>query len=136
MNQYHWPGNVRELENYVRRFVVLGDPARAHEELVTRLRVPGPGHVRSDRFGGEAAPASGPDAFDTEKPSDAEPLDLKTIARRAAREAERKALLEVLERVRWNRAEAARILKVSYKTMLSKLNGCGIGGRRPPPKES
>ena len=37
-----------------------------------------------------------------------------------------RALLEVLERVRWNRTEAARVLKVSYKTLLSKLAECGI----------
>ena len=53
-------------------------------------------------------------------------VGLKDIARRAARDAERAALLEVLERVRWNRTEAARVLKVSYKTLLSKLAECGI----------
>jgi DNA-binding NtrC family response regulator len=46
---------------------------------------------------------------------------LKEVARRAAGEAERRALEEVLERVHWNRAEAARILKVSYKTLLNKI---------------
>jgi len=51
---------------------------------------------------------------------------LKEIARRSAREAERKALTEVLERVQWNRAEASRILKVSYKTLLSKIAECGL----------
>ncbi len=59
-------------------------------------------------------------------------FDLKAIARRAAREAERRALAEVLERVRWNRTAAARILKVSYKTLLSKLAECGL----VPPKGS
>jgi DNA-binding NtrC family response regulator len=32
----------------------------------------------------------------------------------------------VLECVRWNRAEAARILKVSYKTLLNKTTECGL----------
>ena len=35
-------------------------------------------------------------------------------------------LLEVLERVRWNRAEASRILKVSYKTLLNKIAECQL----------
>jgi len=48
------------------------------------------------------------------------PLALQ-IARRGAREAERKALVEVLERVQGNRVEAARVLKVSYKTLLNKI---------------
>jgi DNA-binding NtrC family response regulator len=60
-------------------------------------------------------------------------FDLKAIARRAAREAERRALAEVLERVRWNRTMAARILKVSYKTLLSKLTECGLTPPKAPP---
>ncbi len=54
---------------------------------------------------------------------------LREIARRGAREAERKALEEVLEHVGWNRAEASRILKVSYKTLLNKICECGL---KPP----
>ena len=56
---------------------------------------------------------------------------LREVGRRGAREAERKALLEVLDRVRWNRAAAARILKVSYKTLLAKISECGL---TPPPR--
>jgi len=35
-------------------------------------------------------------------------------------------IAEVLERVRWNRAEASRILKVSYKTLLNKIAECEL----------
>jgi DNA-binding NtrC family response regulator len=41
-------------------------------------------------------------------------------------QAERKALTEVLERVQWNRAEAARLLKISYKTLLNKISECRL----------
>jgi DNA-binding NtrC family response regulator len=51
---------------------------------------------------------------------------LRDIARRGARDAERKALMEVLAQVHWNRAEASRILKVSYKTLLNKICECGL----------
>jgi DNA-binding NtrC family response regulator len=51
---------------------------------------------------------------------------LRGIARRGAREAERQAFLEVLERAHWNRAEVARILKVSYKTLLNKISECEL----------
>jgi DNA-binding NtrC family response regulator len=51
---------------------------------------------------------------------------LREIARRAAREAERKALEDVLYRVHWNRAAASRILQVSYKTLLHKIVDCGL----------
>ena len=103
---YSWPGNVRELENVIRRFVVLTDGEHVVEALL--------GHGQ-DRCAATARPLV------TES--------LREIARRGAREAERKALEEVLERARWNRAEASRILKVSYKTLLNKICECGL---KPP----
>jgi DNA-binding NtrC family response regulator len=51
---------------------------------------------------------------------------LREVARQAARTAERQALLEVLDKVHWNRVAAARMLKVSYKTLLTKINEYGF----------
>ena len=54
-------------------------------------------------------------------------LGLKAIARRAARDAERAALLEVLERVRWNRTEGGTCAEGQLQDCsLSKLTECGI----------
>jgi len=110
--EHAWSGNVRELENAIRRMVVLTDGEQAFEALAARGR-----H--------EHAATSRPAALITES--------LREIARRGAREAERKALEEVLERVHWNRAEASRILKVSYKTLLNKIAECALAppSRRP-----
>ncbi|MGH7304155.1 MAG: helix-turn-helix domain-containing protein, partial [Candidatus Rokuibacteriota bacterium] len=105
LREYPWSGNVRELENTIRRLVVLSDSEQAIEPL------------------GGRRPGAASMLPVTES--------LREIARRGAREAERKALAEVLERVRWNRAEAARILKVSYKTLLNKICECGL---IPPPR--
>jgi two-component system, NtrC family, response regulator AtoC len=105
LTEYSWSGNVRELENIIRRMVVLSDGEQAFDALAARNRN---GH----------APAPRPATIVTES--------LRDIARRGAREAERKALAEVLERVRWNRAEASRILKVSYKTLLHKIAECDL----------
>ena len=57
-------------------------------------------------------------------------MGLREVGRRAARAAERKAIEEVLERVRWNRSEAARLLKVSYKTLLTKITQCGLAPKQ------
>ena len=103
LRDYSWSGNVRELENAIRRLVVLSDGEQAVEALVGRGR---------------------PTPVDALRPLVTE--SLREIARRGAREAERKALAEVLERVHWNRAEASRILKVSYKTLLNKICECGL----------
>jgi two-component system, NtrC family, response regulator AtoC len=100
---YPWSGNVRELENVIRRMVVLTDGEQAFEAQVARRN----GHASTPQ-----------PTVVTES--------LRDIARRGAREAERKALAEVLERVRWNRAEASRILKVSYKTLLHKIAECEL----------
>lgn len=108
--EYSWGGNVRELENVIRRMVVLTDGEEAFASLLVRDR---------------RISANGP------CPSPVNTDGLREIARRGAQEAERKALVEVLERVQWNRAEAARVLRVSYKTLRNKIAECGL---RPPPR--
>ena len=57
---------------------------------------------------------------------------LKEIARRAALDAQREAIRDVLERVHWNRAEASRLLGISYKTLLYKIDQCGLARKRSP----
>ena len=112
LTEHAWSGNARELENVIRRMVVLTDGEQAFEALVER-----------GRNGQAAAP----------RPALPTTASLREVARRGAREAERKALVEVLERAQWNRAEAARVLKVSYKTLLNKISECEL---TPPPRRS
>jgi two-component system response regulator AtoC len=110
--EYHWPGNIRELENAVKRIVVLGSARPVHAEIVTNsqrgFRPPTPGPA--------TAGAPNPEAV----------VSLKEIARQAARDAERVAIKEVLDRVHWNRAKAARLLQISYKALLYKIVQCGL----------
>ena len=72
-------------------------------------------------------PASSPASRVTTAPSGDGRLDLKAIARQAARDAERLVIAETLDRVHWNRAKAARILQISYKALLYKIVDCGLG---------
>jgi two-component system, NtrC family, response regulator AtoC len=119
LGEYPWPGNVRELENIIRRLVVLASAPQIHDELRTRLT------ALASRQNGRAP------AFPLRAAAPAVELGLREIARRAALDAERQALREVLERVRWNRSAAARILQISYKTLLKKVAECGLGGEPP-----
>jgi len=120
---YHWPGNIRELENAVKRVVVLGTARPVHTEIIgninrgPRVTMPGVPTV--------AAAVASPDA----------PISLKEIARQAAREAERVAIKEVLDRVHWNRAKAARLLQISYKALLYKIVQCGLVVQETEPEK-
>jgi two-component system response regulator AtoC len=130
--EYPWPGNIRELENTVKRMVVLGDDAAVAAELGARMS-------RRERYPAlPAGPAAsngdlgpGVDDLYTDLGLPGPTDSLRDIARRAARDAERQALQHVLERVRWNRSEAARLLKVNYKTLLQKIDGFGLAEKRP-----
>jgi two-component system, NtrC family, response regulator AtoC len=143
LRQYSWPGNVRELENMIKRLVVLQNEALIQEEIALRQRRPLPPTVAA-RSGGTGTPGpwagfqpQAPHSSGSSPPSAPGPtaapveagLGLKEIAKRAAMEAEKIALKEVLDRVRWNRAEAARLLKISYKALLYKITAAGLDGK-------
>ncbi|MBI1735044.1 MAG: sigma 54-interacting transcriptional regulator [Candidatus Rokubacteria bacterium] len=110
--EYYWPGNIRELENAVKRVVVLGSARPVHQEILAHLQ-------RGPRPTMPVAAAAA-----TVNPEQV--ISLKEIARQAAREAERVAIKEVLDRVHWNRAKAARLLQISYKALLYKIVQCGL----------
>jgi two-component system, NtrC family, response regulator AtoC len=126
-HQYDWPGNVRELENLVRRLVVLRDPAMVLGEL---------GTLRAAAAAAAAAPGTAPqNAATNVVRADAAPAlhaglpedaPLKDVARRAARIAEREAILRALMRTGWNKRKAAKRLQISYKALLYKIKDCGI----------
>ena len=116
--EHQWPGNVRELENLVKRLVVLGTEDSVLAELPTSSSNSADSEENSFR-------ASRTDRVDTAKP-EIEQLGLKEIGRRAAAIAERAALLTMLQRVHWNRGEAARRLKISYTALLYKMKKQGL----------
>jgi two-component system response regulator AtoC len=117
---YGWPGNVRELENLIKLAVVLEDTRPLLAEL------DGPAVAPDDV---EAPPAPAPS--EPRAPAGDHRLSLHEVAHRASLEAEREAIREALEEVHWNRTEAARILQVSYKALLYKMNQCGLSRKRP-----
>ena len=121
LQDYSWPGNVRELENMIKRAVVLQTEALVQQEIALRSEKP---WAPKPEPGGLPAPSAPSGAASPEAE-----LGLKDIARRAAMAAEKAVIKEVLEKVRWNRAEAARLLKISYKAMLYKIRQVGLDDR-------
>ena len=61
-----------------------------------------------------SVPAAGDGKFESD-------VSLLEIGRRAAMKAEQEAIEKVLIQTRWNRRQAAKILKISYKALLNKL---------------
>lgn len=120
MMEYAWPGNIRELENLVKRYVIVGNEAQiirelsTHKPIVSSLSAP-PAAVAVPAVAEPGGSAAGNGADEPETPS------LLEIGRRAAMQAEREAIERVMAQTRWNRRQAAKILKISYKALLNKL---------------
>jgi len=99
---YPWPGNLRELENFVKRYVILEDDEGSLRELVemssTRQRTSPREEVSAPKEQG-----------------------LKALVRGLKDEAEMEAIADALEKTRWCRKDAAKMLGISYKALLYKM---------------
>src|SRR5437667_297840 len=108
---YPWPGNLRELENFVKRYVILEDDEGSLRELVemssTRQRT-------SPR----------------EEPPPPKDQGLKALVRGLKDEAEMEAIADALEKTRWCRKDAAKMLGISYKALLYKMRQFNLDAPR------
>lgn len=111
LRRYSWPGNVRELRNVIRQAVVLSS------DLIQPTHLAGLFPERS------RTPATSPD------PTPPDGLSLKQIAETAAAEAESRAIRRTLQATRGKKSEAARLLKVDYKTLHLKMKRYRIYAR-------
>uniref|UniRef100_A0A7C4TBI9 Sigma-54-dependent Fis family transcriptional regulator n=1 Tax=candidate division WOR-3 bacterium TaxID=2052148 RepID=A0A7C4TBI9_UNCW3 len=92
---YDWPGNIRELENTIERANILAD------EIIL------PEHI--------LLPKKGIADFPLKE------MDLKTAGRLGRDMAEAELIKETLIKTNNNKSETARILRVSYKTLLNRI---------------
>ena len=106
MLEYEWPGNLRELENMMRRLLVIEDPEDLTRQLLS-ASTPG-GAIR---FQPAAASSAGPSMG----------FAVLEKVNEAKRKLETEAILRALDASRWNRKQAARILKVDYKALLYRM---------------
>lgn len=116
MVRYEWYGNVRELGACVKKYVATGDPESLQGEgvgpdlrMTPEVAAPEP----SNGAPGDAAAAR----F----------VPLKVATQRAVEETERAMIEEALRFTLWNRRKAAKLLKVSYSSLLRRIDAYHIG---------
>ena len=107
LRAYRWPGNVRELQNCIERALIL---CQGSSIGVDQLQLPDP----------RPEPASEPPAGSDLSRS------LSEVAQAAARVAEKGHIERALQVTRGDRSRAAEILRVSSKTLRSKMRELGV----------
>jgi two-component system response regulator AtoC len=101
MHRYEWPGNIRQLENMIRSYALIGSEKALVAELIPFV---------------PAGPASVNAEIDL-----ANPISLKEITKAATQDLERQIILKVLEANGWSRRKTAKWLKISYRSLLYKI---------------
>lgn len=106
---YAWPGNLNELDVFVKYYLYTGD---------TEAR---PGQ-RMNGAGSGALQVNSSGALQTESDAGSSiPKSLKNFVRDVKWQAEKSAIGAALQKTGWNRKAASRLLNVSYRTLLYKI---------------
>jgi len=112
--KYSWPGNIRELENMIKRIILFG------ERVATRSLIQSQNNDEIDPSYHDGFTPNGTKGLDF--------LNLKKIRREATESAEKELMQRTLNETHWNRKEAARLLQVSYKALLYKIQKYNLDG--------
>lgn len=106
---YTWPGNVRQFRSAIRRALLMADDLITEKHLDLRM-VPLPGLAFISKV--QRVPW--------------ENLSLREILQESIKAIEREVLFQALKNTGGNKAKAARLLKIDYKTMHTKVKKLGI----------
>jgi len=113
LRAYAWPGNVRELQNCIERAVILtdGDTIHARHLALSLRAAPEAAAVPDGSLPGPRLDLQG---------------SLADATRRAIADVERYKIAEALREAGGDKARAAEILQISFKTLLAKLKESGL----------
>ncbi len=140
---YSWPGNVRQLQNCIKKQMVISSWEKIFQEL-PKEKTDALQSNSGETHAGEFNPLDHhefptdrvsiiSEFVDLSTSSDKlfEDISLKKIKKLASDRVEKEVITFVLEKVGWNRSRAAKILKISYKTLLYKMTEFKV---QPPVK--
>lgn len=113
---YSWPGNLEEMENFVKRYLVAGERELTFNDVCLADGTNG------GEFAGTQARISAQPYASNAGDDPAGPKSLKSLIQSVKWEAERNAIGTALQKTGWNRKAAARLLRVSYRTLLYKID--------------
>ncbi|HEU0034426.1 MAG TPA: sigma-54 dependent transcriptional regulator [Kofleriaceae bacterium] len=137
---HSWPGNIRELENVIERTILFCKHDRI-ERADLQLAIapeaappsPAPGAPLPSRTtsSGAMAPMSGLDDEDEElgELSGTTSGSLKDIVRAETSRVERELIVKALDETGGNVTQAARLLKISRKSLQMKMKELGLRDR-------
>jgi len=114
---YHWPANLRELKHCVKRYLLVGDKEIASQ----RSRCVAAGRVFEAHGTGARNAIQPAPTVELSRSEASDTKSLRSLIQSVKAEAERSAIGLALEKTGWNRKAAARLLKVSYRTVLYKI---------------
>jgi two-component system, NtrC family, response regulator AtoC len=121
-----WPGNLKELEAFVKRYLVAGEQELTFDEMgMASPDTAGNTVLAGVRWGVAAS------AEKVVGQKETKPESLKSLIQGIKSEAEQSAIGAALKRTGWNRKAAARLLRVSYRTLLYKIDQYNM--RAPEP---
>ncbi|BCS97108.1 hypothetical protein DSLASN_27400 [Desulfoluna limicola] len=120
--RYPWPGNVRQLISVLQRILILGCDEEAIDDL-RRETIGQQGLTVSDA----ATPIYGQIMDEirdivNKTPDSIGSFSLKTIKKTTSNIVEKEVISQILGMTNWNRTHASKILKISYKTLLTKID--------------
>lgn len=130
---YSWPGNVRQLQNCIKKQMVVNSWEKIFEEMpqeasptITTETYALPGRKAAsfiDHEDNNQRMSLISEFVDLSNSSEKifEDISLKKIKKLASDRVEKEVITFVLEKLGWNRSKAAKILKISYKTLLYKM---------------
>ncbi len=104
LEKYEWPGNLRELKNVVKRSVLL-TKGRSVEKTAL------PSEISSTY---------------TERAEDIKSIKESTDLKQLESALERQKIMEALEKARFNKTKAAKLLNIDRKTLYNKIRAYGL----------